>query len=187
MCGKDMMSKRNSAKKLAFSAIIAALSTVLMFLSGVIPVATIALPAIAGCMLIPVVIETNIKWGFAVYMVCSLLSLLLSSDKEAVFFYILFFGYYPLLYAVLGKIKWSVLRYAVKLLIYNMAVVAETLLSVYVLGIPFEMISGLGRVTIPLLLVLANLVFILYDYALDGLITAYIRRFHSKIHHLFRF
>ena len=42
--------------KVAFCGIVAALSAVLMFLTGLVPVATLAIPAIAGCLLIPVVV-----------------------------------------------------------------------------------------------------------------------------------
>ena len=76
--------------KLAFSGVMAALATVLLFLTGVAPVATLALPAIAGCLLIPVVVEAGLSWGFGVYGVCSVLSFLLAPDREAFFFYLLF-------------------------------------------------------------------------------------------------
>ena len=64
--------------KLAFCGVMAALSTVLLFLTGVAPVATLALPAIAGCLLIPVVVEAGLPWAFGVYGVCSVLSFLLA-------------------------------------------------------------------------------------------------------------
>lgn len=182
-----MNSRNSSTRKLTFSAIMAALSTVLLFLSGIIPVATIALPAIAGCLLIPVVVESNTRWGFAVYIVCSILSLLLVADKEAALFYVLFFGYYPVLYAPLGKISVKPLRMLIKLIIFNAAIVLETLISIYILSIPFEVIELLGVFTIPVLLVFANAVFLLYDSALNGVIVLYIRRFHNKISNLFRF
>ena len=69
--------------KLAFCGVMAALSTVLLFLTGVAPVATLALPAIAGCLLIPVVVEAGLPWAFGVYGVCSVLSFLLAPDREA--------------------------------------------------------------------------------------------------------
>ena len=81
--------------KVAFCGIVAALSAVLMFLTGLVPVATLAIPAIAGCLLIPVVVESGLSWGFGVYAVCSVLSFLLAADREAALFYVLFFGYYP--------------------------------------------------------------------------------------------
>ena len=49
-----------NSMRVAFCGVIAALSTVLFLLTGVVPVATIALPAIAGCLLIPVVVEVGL-------------------------------------------------------------------------------------------------------------------------------
>ncbi len=167
--------------KLAFCGVIAALSTVLMFLTGLAPTATLALPAIAGCLLIPVVVEAGLAWGAGVYGVCCVLSFLLAPDREAFLFYLLFFGYYPVLYAVLGRIRGRVLRYAAKLLVFNAAVALEVLLSVYVLGVPVESFFILGWIGPVVMWLLANVVFILYDLALDGLILQYYRRLHPRL------
>ncbi len=167
--------------KVAFSGVMAALSMVLLFLGGVVPVATIALPATAGCLLIPVVVEVGLSWSFGVYSVCGVLSLLLVPDREAALIYLLFFGYYPALYAVLGRVKNKALRYLAKLAIFNAAVMLEVLLSVYVLGVPLESFFTFGPITPVVLLVLADIVFLLYDFALDGLIVQYLRRFHDKL------
>ena len=69
---------------------------------------------------------------------------------------------------------------------FNAAAVLEVLLSVYVLGIPFESLSILGPWGPAVLLVLANLVFLLYDFAMDGLIVQYLRRFHDRLGRLLR-
>lgn len=167
--------------KLAFSGVMAALATVLLFLTGVAPVATLALPAIAGCLLIPVVVEAGLSWGFGMYGVCSVLSFLLAPDREAFFFYLLFFGHYPALFAVLGRIGNKAARYAVKFLVFNAAMALEVLLSVYVLGIPFESFGILGPIGPVVLWVLANAVFVVYDLALEGLIVQYLHRLHPKL------
>lgn len=167
--------------KVALCGILAALSTAVMFLTGIIPIATIALPAIAGCLLIPIVAEIGTAWGFGAYVVCGVLSFLLAPDREAALFYVLFFGYYPVLVGVLGRIKSRVPRGAAKFLVFNCAVVAETLLSIYVLGIPLENIGVLGKATPAVLLLLANVVFVLYDRALGGLISLYFSKFHGKV------
>lgn len=171
------MTMKNTVR-IAFCSVMAALSVVVMFLTGVIPVATIALPALAGCLLIPVVAECNVKWGFGVFAAVSVLAFLLTADREAFLIYVLFFGYYPVLYALLDRIGNRVLRYAVKLLVFNAAAVGETLLSIYVLGIPFESVSFLGPFTAVVLLILANGVFLLYDFALRSLIVLYFTRLH---------
>ena len=93
-----------NSMKLALCGVMAALSTVLLFLTGAAPVATLALPAIAGCLLIPVVVEAGLPWAFGVYGVCSVLGVFLAPDRQALLFYVLFFGHYPALFAVLGRI-----------------------------------------------------------------------------------
>lgn len=170
-----------NSMKVAFCGVISALSLVLLFLTGMAPMATLALPAIAGCLLVPVVVEVGLSWAFGVYGVCSVLAFLLAPDKEALLFYLLFFGYYPALFAVLGRIRHRALRYVAKLLVFNAAVVLEAVLSVYVLGIPFETISILGPYTPVALLVLANVVFVVYDLALEGLIVQYLNRLHDRL------
>lgn len=174
-----------SSLKIAFTGLLAALSVALMFLTGLVPVATLAIPALAGCLLIPVVVELNVRWGFACYGVCAVLSFLLAPDREAFLIYALFFGYYPVLYAVLGRMKSIPLRYVLKFIIFNVAVICEGLLSIYVLGIPFEALGILGNFTIPVLLLLGNVVFFLYDRALNGLVIEYVRRLHPRVRRLF--
>ena len=165
---------------------IAALSVTLMFLAGLVSVATIAIPAIAGCLLIPVVSETGLPWAFSTYGACAVLSLLLVPDKQTALIYALFFGYYPALYALLGRISKKPLRYAAKLAVFNLAAAAEVLLSVYVLALPIESFFVFGRYTPVLLLVLANIVFLVYDFALDGLIITYMRRLHPSVERIFK-
>lgn len=164
--------------KIAFCGIVAALGTVILFLTGAVPVATIALPAVAGCLLIPVVAECNVKWGFGVFVITAFLSFFLSTDREAFLIYLLFFGYYPVLYALLDRVGNKAARYAAKLVLFNVAVVAETLIATYILGIPLESVSFLGAFTPVVLLILANAVFVVYDYALKGLIATYFARLH---------
>ncbi len=174
------------SKKVALCGVLAALSAVLLFFTGIIPVATLALPAVAGCLLIPVVAEIGTAWGFGLYAVCAALAFFVSPDREAALFYLLFFGHYPVLIGVIGRIKNRAARYGVKLLVFNAAVIAETLLSIFVLGIPWETISFLGRATPVVLLVLANVVFLMYDRAMDGLILLYFKKFHDRVRRLLK-
>lgn len=172
--------------KIAFCGLIAALSVIIMFLTGLIPIATLALPAIAGCLLIAVVAEAGVRWAVCVYMVCGALSFIVAPDREAALFYILFFGYYPALFAVIGRMKNRVIRYLVKLLVFNAAVVAEFFIAVNLLGIPFEEMELFGQFTALVLLVLANVVFIIYDLALDRLISTYYMKMRPKVKKVFK-
>ena len=172
--------------KVALSGVFTALSLVILFLTGVAPMATIALPATAGCLLIPVVVEAGLPWAFGVYGSTGLLSLFLAPDREAMLIYLLFFGYYPALFALLGRIGNKALRWVAKLLVFNAAIALDVVLSVYVLGVPWESFFTFGPITPVILLLLANAVFVVYDLALDGLIVQYLRRLHEKVSRMLR-
>ena len=182
------MKTRKSAMKLALCGMMAALTVVLMLFEGLVSVASVAVPAIAGCLLIPVVAHGGLGYGFAAYGAAGLLCLLLAPDREAALIYLLFFGYYPVLYAVLSKLKKPPLLWGAKLLIFNAAAIAEAMLAVWMLGVPVEEFTSLpfvGAWGPAVLLALANLVFVLYDRVLAGLITQYYRRFFDKMSRYF--
>lgn len=169
--------------KIALCGLMAALSVVILFLTGVIPTATIALPGLAGCCLIPVVAELGLSWGYGTYAVCAVLALLIAPDREAALVYVLLLGYYPVLYGQLAKIKQKPLRVAVKLLLLNAAAGLEIFLSVWVLHIPLE---G-GWIFLLVYWVLLNVVFLVYDLALRRAIDFYFARVRPRLRSLLRF
>lgn len=174
-----------NSMKVALCGVVAALTVVLMLFEGLVSVASVAIPAVAGCLLIPIVAEAGVGHAFGAYGAAAVLVLLLAPDREAALIYVLFFGYYPALFAVVSKIKSRILLWGAKLLIFNAAAIAEGLLAIYVLGIPFEEFPLLGGWGPVVLLALANLVFVLYDYVLAGLIGQYYRRFYGKLGRMF--
>ncbi len=177
---------KKQTMQVAFSAVIAALATVVMAMAGIVPVATVALPAFAGLCVIPVVYEFGVRWGFGVYFSVSLLSFFLVADREAALMYVVFFGYYPVLFAFFGRIRRRLLRVVVKVLVFNTAMVLETLAALFVLGIPYEALFFGGAWGILLMLVLLNLLLFLYDYTIPGLIVMYGRRLHPALSRIFR-
>lgn len=178
---------RGKAAKIALCGMVSAMSLVLMMFEGLVQAASIAMPAIAGCLLIPIVAEAGMGWAFGSYGATAVLCLLLAPDREAALIYVLFFGYYPALFAILSKIRNKAARWGAKLLIFNAAAISEVLLATYVLGVPWEDIPFLpmpwGAVA---LLLAANLVFVLYDFTLAGLIREYFRRLHGRLSKLFK-
>lgn len=167
--------------KTAVSGVVAALGVVLMLFQGLVPAASIGIPALAGCLLIPVVAEAGVPWAFGSYGATAALSLLLAPDREAALIYTLFFGYYPALFALLGRVRQKPLRALLKLLAFNAAAVSEALLALYLLHIPLGSLTFLGIHTPLWLLLAANVVFLAYDYALAGLIATYFQRLHPRL------
>ena len=176
---------RKSAKT-ALGGIIAALSLVIMLLSTIIPFLTYVLPAFAGAVLIIMVIEIGKKWSVCTYVAVSLLSLMLLADKETAMMYVAFFGYYPIIKEVLENKLHKVVCILLKLLTFNASIVLAYLLMIYVFAIPIEGMDDFGKATVPILLGLGNLLFVLYDFVLSRFILLYTFNFRKRFKNIFR-
>ena len=162
------------SRKVAFGAVVAALSLVLMLLTGIIPVGTYALPCLSGILLTIIVIEFGIPWAFGVYFAVSVLSFLMVSDKEAALYYVLILGIYPILKSLFERIQIKWLSFVIKLLYFNLSAVAAFYVSIFVLSIPIESFSLFG-INMPLAFLAAgNLVFVVYDICVTRLVTIYL-------------
>lgn len=150
------------AKHTAMCGMMTALSVVLMSLTTFLPVLMYVLPIITGVIVLIASDIGNKKWGMGVYFATAVLSLLLITDKEAALTYALFFGYYPLIRDFIQKLP-KALRVILKFLMFNCAAVLIGVAGVYVFGFSAEEYSEFGSLTIPLLLGLANVVFVMYD------------------------
>ena len=99
------MNKIKRSAQVALCGMMAALCMLLMFMTGLIPFATYAIPALAGILMIVIVVETNAKWALLVYIAVSLLSIFITPDREAAMMFIAFFGHYPILKLYLERVR----------------------------------------------------------------------------------
>ena len=162
---------------------IASALCLLLMLLTIIPIATYTMPALAGMVLIVVVIENGYSTAAMVYAAVSFLSLFICPDKEAAVLFVGFFGYYPILKGKLEKIRSRALEYAAKFLVFNIAVIASYLVIIYLFGLQgvLEDVGPLGQYSVLALLALGNVVFWIYDVALSRIITAYREVLRKKI------
>lgn len=180
------MSRKST--QVALGGVCASLSLVFMFMTGLIPFATYALPAMAGVILIAVVMENGYPTAVLVYAAVSLLSLFIVPDKEAAIMFVAIFGYYPILKGKLEKIKFRPVEYLVKFLIFNGAATAAYLVVIFVLGMKdiLEEMGPFGKYAPFFLLGLGNIMFLMYDFALSQIIVVYDKVFRPKIIKQFR-
>lgn len=180
------MSKKST--QVALGGVCASLSLVFMFLTGMIPFATYTLPAMAGVILVAVVMENGYPTAILVYSAVSLLSLFIVPDKEAAVMFIALFGYYPILKGKLEKIKFRPLEYFLKLIIFNAAAVLAYLVVIFIFGMKdvLENIGPFGQYAPLFLLGLGNVMFFIYDYALNQIIFVYGKILRPKILKQFR-
>ena len=135
-----------------------AVCVVLMLLGAVLELGIYAVPMFAGLCLIPLGEKWGRKYQCMLWIAISVLSFLLVPSVEENLIFFGFFGWYPILRPTLQKLP-KYLRMAVKLLIFNAAVIAVEALMMFLL-VPEAMERGFLLV----MLALSNVVFLLYDY-----------------------
>ncbi len=173
---------KRRTKTIALCGVLAALAVALLFLGGALPFASIACPVLASLVLIPVYAENGWKWGFVWYLTVSLLGLLLAPDKEAAILFV-FFGCYPILRKLFGRIRSSALKWAVKLVYVNLAVLAAYALMIFVFQMEAiaQEYAKLQTYLLIGLLLLANLSFVIYDLLIGRLEIYYHVRLRPKL------
>lgn len=170
-----------TTNKLTFCGIISGLGVVTMLLTGVFPMAEFTLPAIAGILLMPVVVECGIKWAFLCYGAISLLSLFLCPAKDAAVFFILILGCYPILKSPLESIQHKALEIFLKYLFFNGTALLGTALMIWLFNMEdYTALLSESPAALAALLFLINAAFFIYDRALTRLISSYINWFRPK-------
>ena len=177
------MRKRGAAARMALCGVLAALAVALMFLGGTVPFASIACPVLASLVLIPVYCECGWKWGLLWYAAVAALAALLAPEKEAAVLFV-FFGYYPMLRKLIGRLRVRAAAWVVKLVYVNAAVFAAYGLMLYVFHLTavMEDFAGMGKAMLAVLLVLANVTFVIYDVLIARLEIYYHVRLRPKLH-----
>lgn len=156
---------KSKTKNTAVCGLMTALSVVLMMLTTLVPVFMYVIPIATGLVVLFVADISDKKWGVGVYFSTAFLSLFLITDKEAALTYALFFGYYPLIKDIIEKLPkaWG---WLLKLALFNASAVGIGVISFYLFGVSGEEYEEFGKFTIPILLIMANVAFVLYDFCI---------------------
>lgn len=164
------------SSKCAIGGIVAAVSLVLMISVAIIPFLTYALPAVAGLFIVFVVIEIDKKWAFGVYCTVAILGMLLVPDKEVAVMYLAFFGYYPILKAVIEAKTPAVLSWIIKVLTFAATMAGSYYLMIKLMGVTIDETEEWGVWAYPILLGMGTVTFVIYDIALTKMITLYLMK-----------
>lgn len=173
----------STSYKVALGGIISALCLVSMFLTGVIPILSLALPMIAGTLMMIIKVEVSTGWSFLTYIAVSMLSLFVTFDKESSVMFIFLFGLYPILKTFFDKVKLKLVRVLSKLIYYNVSVTIAFQITFKLFGM--EELADQMNQYFPhgmlVLLIATNPVFWMYDYVLNNLIDIYYKKLKPKI------
>ena len=163
---------------ITFGAVMSALCVVVMLVSY-FPYLTYTVPAFAALFVMAVLIEIGIKWAIFTYISAAIISLLIAEPESAMFF-AFFFGYYPIVKVFLERIKNKALRIASKILVFNASLLLMYFVIMRLMGIESDF-GGYSQYIVYVALVLANVVFFVYDIALKRLSGWYLFKMHPIV------
>ncbi|MBQ6892716.1 MAG: hypothetical protein IJN48_00780 [Clostridia bacterium] len=162
-----------NTKKLTFSAIISALAVAVMYIGVMLEVLDLSMAALASICVMLVLTELGMKYAFLSYACIGVLSFLLLPTKYAAIMFVGFLGFYPMAKLFFERKFRGILCLILKFALLNFCIFAMLLLVRYVMteALWFEI----------MVLVLANIVFVVYDIALTRLLRAYVLVWRKKL------
>lgn len=163
-----------NTKKIALSAMLAALSFVLMYLgtlTGVFDLCAVTLGAL-GCAF--AVIEIGGVWPWLIAAVTGVLSLLLLPEKFAALEYIVLGGIYPILKSYFERLP-KIWAWVSKIVYFNVMLTAALLAAKYLMGVDEDWATFSAVV-----FVFANVFFVIFDIALTMFISVYVVRLRKR-------
>lgn len=166
-----------SSFRMALCSVMTAMSVLFMLLTIILPVAAYSCVMLTGLCTALIVEEIDRKYALFSFAAVSILSAILIPDKESVILYAIFFGYYPVLKDLVEKKCSKITARIIKLLVFNAACLVSFFTSIYVLSVPKDTFM-IGDLYLPwVILILANVLFFIYDYTLEIILRLYKIRF----------
>jgi hypothetical protein len=160
----------------------ASMSLLFLYLASVLPAGRIALYFLSSVFVMGLVLEEEIGLAFMMFAVVSLLSLLLMPlDQLRMIPYVLFFGHYGIgKYYIETRIRDKIVAYIIKLLYYNAALVLMYLIVQLANKALFEDVLSID-IALWLLIPLAELAFVIYDFAFTKVTGYYFNNIRRKL------
>lgn len=160
------------SKDVAYLGVLLGLNQLFIILSSIIETNTVILFAAAALVVGIIIVEFGSKSGILFYIASCILGSFLTFNKIEFITYILFFGLYSIVKHLLEiRINNKTLLYSMKFLYFNMALIA--MYFTVRLFIPFELQWWL--------ILGAQILFIIYDYAFMLFITSYIKNIKPRL------
>lgn len=164
------------SKKLSVSAILAALAVIILLIGSFVETVTLATAAIASVCVMVAVIELGASYSIMIYLVSSVLGIVLLPIKDPAIFYVLSFGYYPIVKYFVEKIRVKAIPYVIKGAVFTAAFSALFYIAVKFL-VPE---AGLTKYLI-FIYPAALLVFFVFDYSFSRLSYSYVTKLRKRL------
>jgi hypothetical protein len=153
-----------------------AFTVALLYIGSLLPIEQLGIIALSSLLGIAAVIEAGIGAGVFVFIGSSILGAVVVQFRPMIHFYVLFFGYYPIVKSFAEKLKNDILKWTVKLAVFNAALSALWFGFSSLIFIP-----AILKLGVALVYILGNIAFIAYDIGVSRLISFYIMRVSKHI------
>ena len=179
-------------KKITAGALLAAMGVALLFIGSFIETLDLSMAALASFFCLFAVIELGGMYPWLIYTVTGILAVVLMPHSLGGWFYLVFFGYYPILKDKFDRLIKPV-AWVIKLIVFNLTLLlgtaitfllifgqteGKTLIDAFMYVFGGEEIGGWFAIGVYLL---ANFTFIIYDFALTRLIIFYFRKIRDRL------
>lgn len=165
---------KENTHELALSGMFCALAVALLWMSGILPLATYGFPILASLALLPVREECRASYAWSCFAAAAILGLLLCADPEAALLFC-FLGYYPLLKPRFDALSSRTARLLCKLALCAVTMGVMYALLIFVLRLPavVEELPGTAPWLLWATAAAGLLLFLIYDLLIDRLAAVY--------------
>lgn len=166
------------SKQIALCGLLCALAVTMLLLGGMLGIGIFAGPILAMAVLLPILEEYGTKTAAVAYGAAAILAVLLVPDRETALVFA-FFGWYPLLRPRLGHIHSRPVWLLVKLAVCNTIIAVLYGLVLRLMGLTADLLDAVRWMNL-LLLLLANVTFLVMDRALERLTFLWHRKLRKR-------
>lgn len=160
------------SKDTAYLGVLLGLNQLFIILSSVIETSTIILMAAGALVVGVVVVEFGGKTGILFYIASCILGFILTFNKVEIISYICFFGIYSIIkHYIETKVLNGYISYAVKIASFNILIFLTYLTARLFINFPLQWLMILS----------AQVLFLIYDYAFTTFINVYINSIKPKL------
>lgn len=162
------------AKEITLSAALVALTIIILYLNLLLPISTISILTLASLLIPIALIRGSMKSALLVYVASSIIGFFIL-PINIIMLYILFFGIYGIIKYYIEKINKIFLEILLKIIFFNIIFFISFFIFKSFIAIEIT------KLPIWLFVIIAQIVFLVFDYALTLLISFYLEKIHKKI------
>ena len=161
------------SNNIAHSGILIALTLAVLYSASVVPISTLSILTVASCLIPISIIRTSLKHSILIYLSSSILSFFLVPINIWIL-YSLFFGIYGIIKFFIEKLDNLIYEIILKFLTFN--------ILLYIIYIIFKLFIGFKvKLSLWIIILIAQIAFLIYDYALTLIITYFLNKINKHL------